>query len=149
MRNGPDIDDSWQSVLSLVDMDKKNEGSFAQLAAPGYFNDPDEVIRKRFLSACFLCLTQTYFQLIIGDFGLSREEERSHFAFWCLMASPLLMSVDLRSINPESKALLLNKHAIAINQDARGAQGQFRKQVSDPPVLSSRRKHYPDFSSAG
>ena len=43
------------------------------------------------------------------------------------------MSVDLRSINSEAKALLLNKYAIAINQDPRGAQGQFRKQV--PPIF--------------
>ena len=68
-------------------------------------------------------------QLIVGDFSLSHDQQRSHFAFWCLMASPLVMSVDLRSINSDAKALLLNKYAIAINQDPRGSQGQFRKQV--------------------
>ena len=45
-------------------------------------------------------------------------------AMWCIMASPLLMSTDLRKIRPESKALLLNKRAIAINQDAMGIQGK-------------------------
>ena len=34
------------------------------------------------------------------------------------------MSVDLRTIRAESKALLQNKAAIAINQDALGKQGK-------------------------
>ena len=39
------------------------------------------------------------------------------------------MSVDLRSIKPSSRELLLNKYAIAVDQDALGKQGQLRKQV--------------------
>ena len=40
------------------------------------------------------------------------------------MASPLIMSVDLRNIRNESRALLQNPHAIAINQDRMGKQGR-------------------------
>ena len=69
------------------------------------------------------------FQLIIGDFALSWGQQQSHFAMWCMMAAPLMMSVDLRTIAPESKALLLNKHALAIDQDPMGVQGQFVKLV--------------------
>ncbi len=43
---------------------------------------------------------------------------------WALMASPLIMSVDLRNIRPSSKALLQNKNVIAINQDPLGFQGR-------------------------
>ena len=45
-------------------------------------------------------------------------------AIWAIVAAPLLASVDLRNIRAESKALLQNKGAIAINQDPLGIQGQ-------------------------
>ena len=64
-----------------------------------------------------------YFQLIIGNYGLSYDQQRAQMAMWSVMASPLLMSVDLRNIRPESKALLQNKGAIQINQDPMGKQG--------------------------
>ena len=63
------------------------------------------------------------FQLIIGNFGLSYDQQRVQMALWAIMASPLIMSNDLRNIRAESKALLLNKAAIAINQDKMGKQG--------------------------
>ncbi len=63
-------------------------------------------------------------QLIIGNFGLSYDQQRVQMAMWAIMASPLLMSVDLRTINPMSKALLQNKNVIAINQDPLGFQGK-------------------------
>lgn len=55
--------------------------------------------------------------LIIGNDGLSYEQSKSQMAFWCLWSAPLLMSNDLRSIKPEFKAILQNKHLIAVNQD--------------------------------
>jgi len=45
-------------------------------------------------------------------------------AIWAIVAAPLLASVDLQNIRPESKALLQNKGAIAVNQDPLGIQGQ-------------------------
>ena len=45
-------------------------------------------------------------------------------ALWAALASPLFMSVDLRTIRPEMKAILQNKNVIAINQDALGIQGR-------------------------
>ena len=42
---------------------------------------------------------------------------------WAIMAAPLIISVDLRSIKPESKALLQHKGIIAIDQDPLGIQG--------------------------
>ena len=40
------------------------------------------------------------------------------------------MSVDLRTIRPEMKEILLNKNVIAINQDLLGIQGRRVYQVS-------------------
>lgn len=44
-------------------------------------------------------------------------------ALWAIMASPLLMSNDLRDICPRSKELLQNKRIIDISQDSMGKQG--------------------------
>lgn len=51
-------------------------------------------------------------------------------AMWAMMASPLIMSVDLRNIDPEAAKILLNKHVIAINQDPLGKQGTLLLKVS-------------------
>ena len=66
---------------------------------------------------------------MVGDFGLSYDQQRVQMGMWAIMASPLLMSVDLRTIKKESKMLLQNPHVIAINQDPRGKQGTRMKKV--------------------
>ncbi len=43
---------------------------------------------------------------------------------WAIFAAPLLMSVDLRTIKPEYKAILQNRKIIAVNQDRLGIQGR-------------------------
>jgi Alpha galactosidase A len=63
-------------------------------------------------------------QLIIGNYGLSWDQQRVQMALWSIMASPLIMSVDLRNIKPYSRNLLQNRGAIAINQDPLGIQGR-------------------------
>jgi len=103
-RNYDDIDDSWESVTSIVDWYAANQDMLIKYAGPGHFNDPD--------------------MLIIGNFGLSYEQSRTQMALWAILAAPLIMSNDLRSIKPEMKAILLNKNVIAINQDPLGMQGR-------------------------
>ena len=104
-RNFNDIQDSWQSVYTIIDHYGKNTSydTFGKIAGPGHFNDPD--------------------MLIVGDFSLSYEQSKAQFAFWCLMAAPLFMSNDLRSISEEAKEILQNTEVIAINQDPLGIQG--------------------------
>jgi len=45
-------------------------------------------------------------------------------AIWSIIAAPLMISLDLSKVRAESKALLQNRGAIAINQDPLGIQGQ-------------------------
>jgi len=71
-----------------------------------------------------------FVQLTIGDYGLSRDEERVQMGLWSIFASQLLISVDLRTINNISKALLLNRHVLAINQDPLGLPGRHLLSVS-------------------
>ena len=42
-RNYYDIDDSWDSVKSIINFYGDDDGNFSSVAGPGYFNDPDEV----------------------------------------------------------------------------------------------------------
>ena len=67
--------------------------------------------------------TGPFLQLVIGNFGLSHDQQESQMALWAIMAAPLLMSNDLRDICPRSKQLLQNRHIIDINQDPLGKQG--------------------------
>ena len=64
------------------------------------------------------------FQLIIGNFGLSYEQCKTQMAMWAILAAPLLMSVDLRTIRPEYKAILQNRKIITVDQDPLGIQGR-------------------------
>lgn len=45
-------------------------------------------------------------------------------ALWAIMAAPLFMSNDLRTIGDEARSILQNKIAISINQDPLGFQGR-------------------------
>ncbi|KAG5324657.1 NAGAB acetylgalactosaminidase, partial [Acromyrmex heyeri] len=103
-RNFDDIQDSWASVESVIDYYGNNQDAIVSNAGPGHWNDPD--------------------MLIIGNFGLSYEQSKTQMAIWAILAAPLLMSVDLRTIRPEYKAILQNKKIIAVDQDPLGIQGR-------------------------
>eukprot|EP00096_Caligus_rogercresseyi_P001710 TRINITY_DN1285_c0_g1_i1.p1 TRINITY_DN1285_c0_g1~~TRINITY_DN1285_c0_g1_i1.p1 ORF type:complete len:498 (-),score=95.81 TRINITY_DN1285_c0_g1_i1:201-1694(-) len=103
-RNFDDIQDSWQSVASVIDYYGDHQDTIIPNAGPGHWNDPD--------------------MLIIGNFGLSYEQCKTQMAMWAVFAAPLLMSVDLRTIKPDYKAILQNRNIIAVNQDPLGIQGR-------------------------
>ncbi|XP_001374517.2 alpha-galactosidase A [Monodelphis domestica] len=107
-RNYGDIFDSWNSVKTILAWTASKQESLVPAAGPGGWNDPD--------------------MLVIGNFGLSWDQQVTQMALWAIMAAPLFMSNDLRHISPQSKNLLQNKDVIAINQDPLGKQGyQLRK----------------------
>jgi len=72
-------------------------------AGPGHWNDPD--------------------LLLAGLPGLTAEEARAQFSLWAILAAPLMASCDLRKMTPAIREILENKEAIAIDQDALGAEG--------------------------
>lgn len=51
-------------------------------------------------------------------------------AIWAIMAAPLIMSVDLRTIEPQFRDILQNRDIIDINQDPLGTQGRLILTVS-------------------
>jgi alpha-galactosidase len=91
---------TWKQwgVVQILDMQK----GLREHAGPGHWNDPD--------------------MLEVGN-GMPTNEDRAHFAMWCMLAAPLMAGNDLRSMSAETKAILTNREVIAVNQDALGVQG--------------------------
>lgn len=103
-RNYDDVQDSWDSVLDIIEHYAEDQDIFQPYAGPGHWNDPD--------------------MLIIGNFGLSLDQQMSQMALWAIYASPLLMSNDLRQMPEQSREILQNQEVIAVNQDRLGVQGR-------------------------
>lgn len=99
-----DVDDSWKSILSIVDYYAKHQEELAAASGPGTWNDPD--------------------MILAGNFGLSYDEAKAQMMLWAIMGSPLLMSNDLRDIKKEYSDLLKNKEIIQVNQDPLGKVGK-------------------------
>lgn len=93
---------TWSSwgIMKIVDMHSKER--LRQYSGPDAWNDLD--------------------MMEVGN-GMRLEEDKSHFALWCMHASPLIMGHDLRTSKKETTALLTNKDVIAINQDPLGIEG--------------------------
>ena len=100
-RSTGDIQDNYQSFkdIAVSQIDK------LCMSSSGSFNDPDMLV------------VGMYGKGNVGFGGCSDVEYRTHFALWCLFGVPLMMGCDLRTVNETSKALMLNKELIAINQD--------------------------------
>ena len=58
--------------------------------------------------------------IVVGDFSLSYEQSKTQMSMWAMLSAPLMMSNDLRHLQPDFKAILLNKDVIAVDQDKHG-----------------------------
>ncbi len=61
--------------------------------------------------------------LLIGNPCITDDEARTQMAIWSVVAAPLIMGNDLRTVPASAKAILLNPAAIAIDQDQDGVPG--------------------------
>ena len=89
------------------------------VAGRGGWHDPDQLLVGN--TNCSKG-AQKYYPNSTGMkcFVVSHDEERLNMAIWALSAAPLFMSNHVPSIPAASKKILLNKGAIAINQDPLG-----------------------------
>lgn len=55
--------------------------------------------------------------LEVGNNGLTFPEQRSHFALWALMKSPLIIGSKLSNLSADQLSLLTNPYLLAFNQD--------------------------------
>ncbi len=108
-RTTMDINASWASIVSIYEQNVR----LAKHAGPGGWNDPD--------------------MLEVGNGSLTEDENKAHFALWCMMAAPLILGNDIRRFidengnvkaDDETLKILTNKDLIAIDQDELGVQAR-------------------------
>ena len=97
-RTSMDVKTNIDNVISNV-----NAGiGLEYLAGPGAWNDPD--------------------MMETGNLE-SPGHNRVHMALFCVVASPLILGNDVRIMSDEVIEIMVNREAIAINQDKAGIQG--------------------------
>jgi alpha-galactosidase len=106
-RTTGDIEDSWESMCKLG----FSQNGLEKYAGPDHWNDPDMLI------------VGMYGKGNVAHGGCTDEEYRVHFTLWSLLAAPLMIGCDVRTMNDFTCNLLTNKRVIAINQDPMGRQG--------------------------
>jgi len=102
-RNWKDIQCGWRSLSGIIDHWGNFGEALQRTAGPGHWHDMD--------------------MLLVGNDCLTIDEQRTQMAIWSISASPLIMGNDLRNVSEASKAILLNKDAIAVSQDPLGKMG--------------------------
>jgi alpha-galactosidase len=85
-----------------------------EYAGPGHWNDAD--------------------MLEVGNGGMTQTEDIAHMSMWCMLATPLMAGNDIRNMDATTKAILTNKEAIAVNQDAKGKQARLYVSFGDRQV---------------
>lgn len=98
-RTTGDISDKYDR-MSLIGF---QQAGLSRYARPGQWNDPD--------------------MLEIGNGGMTLDEYKTHMSLWAILSAPLLAGNDLSKVKAEDLAILVNKDAIAIDQDRLGRQG--------------------------
>ena len=121
-RTTGDIGDRWESMsrIGFEGTSSANPATpvpdRAKYAGPGHWNDPD--------------------MLEIGNGGMTDDEYKTHMSLWCIQAAALLAGNDIRDMSPETAAILMNKEAIAVDQDKLGKQGTRVAKNGDTEVWS-------------
>jgi alpha-galactosidase len=87
----------WEHVV----LNFESNAQHAVFTGPNSWNDPD--------------------MLEVGNVGLTPIEARTHFSMWAISAAPLWAGTDLTSMSAETRSILTNAEAIAIDQDLLGS----------------------------
>jgi alpha-galactosidase len=85
--------ENFLSVMQVVEINNRA----AAAGGKGYWNDAE--------------------MMVTGNQGLTPDEQRAHFALWCIMSAPLILGNDPRVMDSVEKEIILNREAIAVNQD--------------------------------
>lgn len=109
-RTGADITPDFNSVINQID----NIKPLRKFCSPSHTNDLD--------------------MMQLGN-GMSIEEEKTHFAMWCMMSTPLMIGCDLTKISKSTLEILKNEELIAINQDKACKQAYVIKEFRKDTLL--------------
>ncbi len=99
-RTTPDIRPIWIWINIIYEHNVK----LYKYSDIGHYNDPD--------------------MLEVGNGKLTETQNKTHFALWCMMNSPLILGNDLRKISDDVLKIVTNKNLIAINQDKLSKQAK-------------------------
>ncbi|MCH5305386.1 MAG: glycoside hydrolase family 27 protein [Rikenella sp.] len=114
-----DSRDGWRSgdgfLTGIMDIFDTQEGLEAY-AGPGRWNDPDLLMVGLYGKGKSSSPDKRFA-------GCTDEEYKTHFALWCMLAAPLIVNNDLRTMSDFTRGLLTNRHLIGVDQDSLGRQG--------------------------
>ena len=68
------------------------------------------------------------------DGGMTLAEYQASYSIWAVLASPIIISADLRTLateHPDCLAMLKNKELLAISQDKLGVAGRLVRQLTN------------------
>jgi alpha-galactosidase len=128
-----DIRDKWKDTDSsrnppytgtygIMDVITDN-APLSKYAGPGRWNDMDMLVVGMYGKEGPSALA--------GGTGCTDTEYQTQMSMWCMMASPLAASNDIRKMNAATKRILMNKEVIALNQDALGRQAEMKIKNED------------------
>lgn len=103
-----DVLDRWEDIEMGMDI----AADLHDYSGPGGWNDLDMLVVGLNGSG-----------QIAGE-GLSFAEYQTHISMWCMACSPLMIGCDVRKLDRETAALLMNREVIAVNQDVLGRPAQ-------------------------
>ena len=110
-----DIRANWRSLRRAL-MDNFYRAPYCK---PGHFNDMDMMQVGRLVGQT----KQARFKEFKSDTGLTRDEETTHFAMWCMLSSPLMLGCDLREMPATTLQLVTNPFILATSQNDLGLAG--------------------------
>jgi alpha-galactosidase len=88
----------WVNVLRNLDHDAAHPAA----AAPGHWNDPD---------------------YLGPELGMTAAEAQAQLSMWAIVAAPLILGSDPRTLAPSTISMLENPAVLAVDQDRLGIQG--------------------------
>jgi alpha-galactosidase len=111
-----DVGDIWDTpqnvsscigILAAIDASANLESH----AGPGGWNDPDMLV------------VGLHNEGNIKGGGCNSAEYQTQMSMWCLLAAPLMIGCDIRNMDSDTKRILTNPEAIAVDQDPLGKEG--------------------------
>jgi hypothetical protein len=116
-RTGTDVGGGGGSGIQFGDVLRNLDANAAhpEAAGPGHWNDPD---------------------YLGPGLGMTDAQAQAQFSMWAVVAAPLILGSDPRTLPPETIAMLENPQVIAIDQDPLGAQGTVAQRQGSAQVWS-------------
>lgn len=98
----------WKTYAIGVDVSLDLAADLAAFGGPGGWNDLDMLV------------VGLKGKGQISGTGMSSIEYQTHMSMWCMACSPLMIGCDIRKMESDAAALLMNREVLAVNQDPLG-----------------------------